>query len=71
MKMDHVNLKALVRIITIIGAILTVLTLIASAISGWLIFKWIRYLDAARKAMPKMEKAADLYMEDRANKTKQ
>jgi len=53
-----------IKIITAIGAILTALTFLASALSGLLIFKLIRYLDTAQKALPKIEKAAQLYIEN-------
>ena len=61
---QYLNRKNLMRIITAVGAVSAVLTLIASAMSGWMIFKLVRYLDSAQKALPKMGKAAELYIED-------
>lgn len=62
------NHKNLTRLITAFGVLSAVLTLIASAMSGWLIFKLVRYVDRSQKALPKVEKAAQLYIE---NNTKQ
>ncbi len=61
---QHLNHKNLMRVFAVIAALSAVLTFIATAMSGWLIFKMIRYLDTAQRAMPKVEKAAQLYIDD-------
>lgn len=58
------NRKNLTRLITAVSAVCAVLTFIASAMSGWIIFKLFHYLDTAQKVMPKMGKAAELYIQD-------
>ena len=62
MRMARFNQSKLMKSIAVIGTITTVLTIIASALSGLLIFKLIRYLDTAQKALPKIEKASQLYI---------
>ena len=53
----------LIKIFAVVGTVTGVLTVILSALSGLLIFKLVRYLDTAQRALPKMEKAAQLYIE--------
>lgn len=64
MNKNFTNGKNLMRLITAACAVCAVLTFIASAMSGWMIFKLFRYLDTAQKVMPKMGKAAELYIQD-------
>ncbi len=52
------------KVIGIAGTLITVVTVILTAMSGLLVFKLVRYLDAAQRALPKMEKAAQLYIEN-------
>lgn len=64
MNSSHWNTKNIVRLFSIIGAVSGMVTLVASIMSGWLIFKLVRYLKAAQKALPRLEKAAALYIEN-------
>lgn len=48
----------------VVGTVTGVVTVIFSALSGLLVFKLIRYLDTAQRALPKMEKAAQLYIDN-------
>lgn len=52
------------KIIGIAGTLITVVTVILTAMSGLLVFKLVRYLDTAQKALPKIEKASQLYIEN-------
>ena len=52
----------LIKCITAISVLLSVVSLLFTAISGCLLFKLIRYINTAQKAMPTMEKAAQLYL---------
>jgi hypothetical protein len=53
----------LIKCITAISVLLSVVSLLFTAISGCLLFKLIRYINTAQKAVPTMEKAAQLYLE--------
>lgn len=68
---QYVNRKNLMRMITVIGALFAVLTFIATAMSGCLVFKMIRCFDTAHRALPKVEKAAQLYIEDSTRRKEQ
>jgi len=71
MKIGPFTSAKTIKIIAAIGAILAALTFLASALSGMLIFKLIRYLNTAQKALPKIEKAAQLYLESNTNSKKE
>lgn len=67
----HLNRKNLMRIIAVIGALSAVLTFIATAMSGWLICKMVRYLNTAQRTLPKVERAAQIYLDDSARRREQ
>jgi hypothetical protein len=59
------------KLFAVIGTITGIVTVILSALSGLLIFKLVRYLDTAQRALPKMEKAAQLYVEKNSGEQNQ
>lgn len=69
MKFYHSNSKSIARILSIIGFVLGVLSLITTVLSGMLLYKLVRYLNTAQRALPKMEKAASLYIQNSEKKT--
>lgn len=52
----------LIKCITAISVLLSIVSLLFTAISGCLLFKLIRYINTAQKAVPTIEKAAQLYL---------
>ncbi len=64
MKTNKNGKSRLTKIVAIIGMVSTILTVIVSAFSGYFIVKLFRYINTAQKALPKMEKAAQLYIEN-------
>jgi hypothetical protein len=53
----------LIKCITVVSILLSVVSLAFTAISGCFLVKLFRYINTAQKAVPTMEKAAQLYLE--------
>ncbi len=57
-----ISKSKLVKCIAAVSILLSVVSLVFSVISGCFLVKLFRYLNTAQKAMPTMEKAAQLYL---------
>ncbi|HEX2986050.1 MAG TPA: hypothetical protein VHO71_04470 [Caproiciproducens sp.] len=64
MRLNCSNNKRTAGIIRTIGAVAAVAAFFSTVMSGMLVFKFIRYLNTAQRALPKMQKAAEVYMEN-------
>ena len=64
MRISQFNKAKLMKVIAVISTVSIILAVIASIFNNLLIIKLIRYLDTAQKALPKIEKASQLYIEN-------
>lgn len=64
MKADQYNKSKIMKVAGIIGIVSAIITALVSAFSGYLFVKLFRYISTAQKALPKMEKAAQLYIQN-------
>lgn len=55
--------KHLKKWLGIAGVVTTVLAAIITAISGWVIWKWLRCMNTVQKSLPTIKKASALYIE--------
>ena len=64
MKTDQYSKSKIMKVVGIIGIVSTIITALVSAFSGYLFVKLFRYISTAQKALPKIEKAAQLYIQN-------
>lgn len=58
------KLKAVKNAVAVAGAVIGLLAAVTSALGGFFIYKLYRYLDTAQKALPTLEEAANVYLEE-------
>ena len=58
------KLKAVGNIVAIVGAVLGIRAAVLSAVGGLLVYKLYRYVDTAQNALPTLEEAANVYLEE-------
>ena len=58
------KLKTVGNIVAVVGAVLGIMAAVLSAVGGWLIYTLYRYIDTAQKALPTLEEAANVYLEE-------
>jgi len=64
MKTDQYSKSKIMKIIGIIGIISAIITALVSAFSGYLFVKLFRFISTAQKALPRIDKAAQLYIQN-------
>ena len=52
-----------IKLLGVVGTVAAVLCMIAAAVSGWVIWKWVRCMDTVQKSLPTIKKASALYIE--------
>jgi hypothetical protein len=61
MKMNQLKMKRIIKAVGIVSGVIIVLT---SVLNGCLMVKLFRCIDSAQKALSKVDKAAELYIEE-------
>ena len=51
------------KILGAIGMTAAALGVLLTAVSGWVIWKWVRCMDTVQKSLPTIKKASALYIE--------
>jgi hypothetical protein len=62
MKMNQLKMKRIIKAVGIVSGVIIVLT---SVLNGCLMVKLFRCIDSAQKALSKVDKAAELYIEEK------
>lgn len=56
--------KAIRNAVAITGTIIGLLAAVLSALGGFFVYKLYRYVDTVQKALPTLEEAANIYLEE-------
>lgn len=58
------KLKTVKNAVAITGAVIGLLAAVLSALGSFFIYKLYRYVDTAQKALPTLEEAANVYLDE-------
>jgi len=67
MERKRIRKSKLIKCVTAISILLSVVSLAFTAVCGCFLFKLFRYINTAQKAVPTIEEAAQLYIDNHSD----